>query len=159
MMKGKEIQQRPLYLTSHLWWKCSVSPPGSPVHAILQARIPEWVAISYSRGSSWRRDRTCVFCVSCIGKWVLYHCCSVTQLCPTLCDPMDCSTPGLPILHHLLEFIQTYVHWVSDAIQSSHPLSSPSPLAPPGNPSVMEESWIFLCLWFQVWSSWERCLI
>ena len=55
---------------------------------------------------------------------------SVTQLCPTLCDPMKCSTPGLPVHHQLLEFTQTHVHWVSDAIQPSHPLSSPSPPAP-----------------------------
>ena len=54
---------------------------------------------------------------------------SVAQLCPTLCDPMDCSTPGLPVHHQLLEFTQTHVHWVSDAIQPSHPLSSPSPPA------------------------------
>ena len=47
---------------------------------------------------------------------------SVTQSCPTLCDPMDCSTPGLPVYHQLLEFIQTHVHRVSDAIQPSHPL-------------------------------------
>ena len=52
---------------------------------------------------------------------------SVTQLCPTLCDPMDCSTPGLPVHHQLQEFTQTHVHWVSDAIQPSHPLSSTSP--------------------------------
>jgi len=52
---------------------------------------------------------------------------SVTQLCLTLCDPMDCSTPGLPVHHKLLEFTQTHVHWVSDAIQPSHPLSSHSP--------------------------------
>jgi len=52
---------------------------------------------------------------------------SVTYLCPTLCDPMDCSMPGLPAHHQLLEFTQTHVHWVSDAIQPSHPLSSPSP--------------------------------
>ena len=52
---------------------------------------------------------------------------SVTQSCPTLCDPVDCSTPGLPVHHQLLEFTQTHVHWVSDAIQPSHPLSSPSP--------------------------------
>ena len=52
---------------------------------------------------------------------------SVTQLWPTLCDPMDCSTPGLPIHHQLLEFTQTHVHWVGDAIQPSHPLSSPTP--------------------------------
>ena len=46
-----------------------------------------------------------------------------------LCDPMDCSTPGFPILHHLLELAHTHVHWVGDAIQPSHPLSSPSPPA------------------------------
>ena len=53
-------------------------------------------------------------------------CCSVTQSCLTLCDAMDCSTPGFPVLQHLLELAQTHVHWVSDAIQPSHPLSSPS---------------------------------
>ena len=58
---------------------------------------------------------------------------SVTQSCPTLCDPMNRSTPGLPVRHQLLEFTQTHVHRVSDAIQPSHPLSSPSPPAP--NPS------------------------
>ena len=51
---------------------------------------------------------------------------SVIQLCPTLCDPIDCSTPGLPVHHQLPEFIQTHVHWVGDAIEPSHPLSSPS---------------------------------
>ena len=54
---------------------------------------------------------------------------SVIQSCPTLCDPMNCSMPGLPVHHQLLEFTQTHVHWVRDAIQPSHPLSSPSPLA------------------------------
>ena len=49
------------------------------------------------------------------------------QLCPALCDPMDCSIPGFPVLHNLLELIQTHVHWAGDAIQPSHPLSSPSP--------------------------------
>ena len=58
---------------------------------------------------------------------------SVAQSCPTLCDPMNCSTPGLPVHHQLPEFTQTHVHQVSDAIQLSHPLSSPSPPAP--NPS------------------------
>ena len=52
---------------------------------------------------------------------------SVAQSCPTLCDPMDRSKPGLPVHHQLLEFTQTHVHWVRDAIQLSHPLSSPSP--------------------------------
>ena len=54
---------------------------------------------------------------------------SVTQSCLTLCDPMDCSTPGLPDHHKLPEFTQTHVHRVGDAIQPSHPLSSPSPPA------------------------------
>ena len=58
---------------------------------------------------------------------------SVTQSCPTLCDPMNRSTPGLPVHHQLPEFTQTHVHRVSDAIQPSHPLSSPSP--PAHNPS------------------------
>ena len=52
--------------------------------------------------------------------------CSVAKLCPTLCDPMDCSTPGFPVLHHLLEFAQTHVRWVSDIIQPSCPLLSSS---------------------------------
>ena len=55
---------------------------------------------------------------------------SVTQLCPTLCNPMNCSMPGLPVHHQLPEFTQTHVHRVGDAIQPSHPLSSPSPPAP-----------------------------
>ena len=55
--------------------------------------------------------------------------CSVTKLCPTLCDPVNSSTPGSPVLHYLPEFAQTHVHWVSDAIQPSHPLSPPSPPA------------------------------
>ena len=54
---------------------------------------------------------------------------SVTQSCPTLCNPMNHSTPGLLVHHQLLEFTQTHVHWVGDAIQPSHPLLSPSPLA------------------------------
>ena len=59
---------------------------------------------------------------------------SVAQLYPTLCDPMNHSMPGLPVHHQLPEFIQTHVHRVSDAIQPSHPLSSPSP--PALNPSL-----------------------
>ena len=58
------------------------------------------------------------------------HFSSVAQLCPTLCDPMNCSTPGLPVHHQLLEFTQTHVHGVGDAIQPSHPLLSPSRPAP-----------------------------
>ena len=62
------------------------------------------------------------------------HCClyqfsSVTQLCPTLCNPMDCSMPGFPVHHQLLELTQAHVHKVSNAIQPSHPLLSPYPPA------------------------------
>ena len=56
-------------------------------------------------------------------------CCSVAKSCLTLCDPMDSSTPGFPVLHYLPEFAQIHVHWVSDAIQPSHPLLPPSPPA------------------------------
>ena len=54
---------------------------------------------------------------------------SVAQLCPPLCNPMDWSTPGFPVQHQLPELVQTHIHWVGDAIQPSHPLSSPSPPA------------------------------
>ena len=64
--------------------------------------------------------------ISLTRYWI---CCSVAQLCLPLCDPMDCSMPGFPVLHHLLEPAQTHVHWVGDAMQSSHPLLSPSPPA------------------------------
>ena len=53
--------------------------------------------------------------------------CSVAQSCLILCDPMDCSMPGVPVIYHLLELAQTHVHWVGDAIQPSYPLMSPSP--------------------------------
>ena len=56
-------------------------------------------------------------------------CCSVAKSCPTLCDPMDCSTPGFPVLHYLPEYAHTHAPWVSDPIQPSHPLSPPSPFA------------------------------
>ena len=63
---------------------------------------------------------------------------SVTQLCPTLCNPMECSTPGLPVHYQLLELAEMHVHRVRDAIQSSHPLSSPSPLS-----SIFPSIWLF----------------
>ena len=65
--------------------------------------------------------------------YISVHFISVAQSCPTLCDPISHSTPGLPVHHQLLEFTQTHAHRVGDAIQPSHPLSSPSPPAP--NPS------------------------
>ena len=86
------------------------SLPGSSVHGILQARILEWVAIFFFRGSP--------------NSSVQFS--SVAQSCLTLCDPMNCSMTGLPVHHQLLEFTQTHVHRVGDAIQPSQPLSSPS---------------------------------
>ena len=56
-------------------------------------------------------------------------CCSLTKFCLTLCNPMNCGTPGFPVLHHLSELAQTLVHWVTDAIQPSHSLSSSPPPA------------------------------
>ena len=68
-----------------------------------------------------------------VGRFSAVQLNSVAQSCPTLCNPMNHTTPGIPVYHQLPEFIQTHVHQVGDAIQPSHPLSSPSPPAP--NPS------------------------
>ena len=121
--------------------ECSLR--GFSIHGIFQVRVPERVAISFSRGSSWPRDQTHVSHIAgrsftfwaIIFTFLLYSVqfSSVAQSCPTLCDPMNHSTPGLPVHHQLLEFTQTHGHRVSDAIQPSHPLSSLSPPAP--NPS------------------------
>ena len=66
-----------------------------------------------------------------LWRWLEYYFCSVTQSCPTVCNPMDCSTPAFSVLHHVLvlEFAQIHVPRVSYSIQSSHPLTSPSPPA------------------------------
>ena len=77
--------------------------------------------------SAWNLTTVCYALPDCC-------CCySVAQLCPTLCNPMDCSTPGFPVLHYFLESAQTHLYRVSDAIQPSHPQSLPSP--PALNPS------------------------
>jgi len=75
---------------------------------------------------------------------ILLCCCSVTQSCPTLCNPMDSYMPGLHVLHYLPEFVQIHVHWVDDGIQPSHPLSSPSPALNPSQQSAsFPMSWVF----------------
>ena len=80
-------------------------------------------------------------------------CCSATQSCLTLCDPKDCSKPGFPGLHHLPELAQTHVHWVSDAIQPSHPLSSPSSPAFNFSPIRVFSNELALCIrWPKYWS-------
>ena len=100
---------------------CSL--PGSSVHGIFQARILEWVAMSSSRGLSRPRDQTGISYTSCIGSWILCHSVtSVSQLCTTLCNPMDCSTPGFPVLQQRTELVQTHAHQVGDIIQQSDPV-------------------------------------
>ena len=122
---------------------CSL--PGSSVHGILQV-ILERVAILSSRGSSWPRDGIQIFHIA--GRFLTelprspfnsgvdliqvsphiwgFSVSSVTQSCLTLCNCMDCRTPGFLIHHQLPELAQTHVHRVCDAIQPSYPLSSPS---------------------------------
>ena len=114
---------------------CSPSPVSSGSWIIFErSEVREWIhffkvilsVLFHSWGISKTHKRHVVFTVCCC-------CCLVTKQRPTLCDPMDCSTPGFPALHSLPKLVQTHVHWVGDAIQPSHPLSSPSP--PASNPS------------------------
>ena len=100
---------------------------------------PMFIAALFIIARTWKEPR-CTSADEWIRKlWYIYtmeysvQFSLVTQSCPSLCDPMNCSTPELPVHHQLPEFTQTHVHRVSDAIQPSHPLSSPSPPAP--NPS------------------------
>ena len=121
------------------------SPPGSSVHGILRSRILEWVAMP-SRGSNlhllhllhWQAGS---LPLAPSGKFSSVQFSSVTQSCPTLCDPVNRSTPGLPVHHQLPEFTQTHVRRVGDTIQPSHPLSSPS-LPTPIPPSISLFQWV-----------------
>ena len=112
------------------------SPPGSSVHGISKARILEWVAIPFSRGSFWHRDWTQVSCIAgrFFTNWANREAQSVLLLfshsvASDSCDPMDCSTPGFPVLLCLLGIAQTHAYWIYDAIQPFHPLLPPSPPA------------------------------
>ena len=102
----------PEHMVSSLWFE--ILTPAPLFH--ISGSRKGWGIFFPSKGTSW--------------KMYFYHFIqfsSVAQLCLTLCDPIDCSIPGLPVHHQLPEFAQTHVHWVGDAIQLSHPLSSPSP--------------------------------
>ena len=123
------------YLTLCNSIDCSL--PGFSVHGISQSRILEWIAISFSRDLSnpgIKPNQICL--VPCIagfftpkppGKPIhIIQFDSVIQLCPALWDPKDCSRPGFPVHYQLPELAQTHIQQVGDAIQPSHPLSSPS---------------------------------
>ena len=110
-----------------------MQPHGIVAHqAPLSMRFPRqeyWSELLFpAPGDLWPRDRnqvSCVTGVSCIAGGFftdLINCCSVTKSSHTLWDLMDCNMPSFPVLHYFLEFVQIHVHWVSDAIQPSHPL-------------------------------------
>ena len=113
-----------------LGWDDSLEKGMATYYRILAWRIP-WIeepgrlqSMGLPRvGHDWVTN-TFTFTVG----WIVQFC-SVTQLCLTLCDPMNHSRPDLPLHHQLPQFTQTHVHWVGDAIQPSHPLLSPSPPA------------------------------
>ena len=132
---------------SHLWQKICDFFSNYNIKALIiflkisiihkKSQTPNTICLLPSQG---------VHSVNIINQWILprlfvpklliqsqtvfaYQFSSVAQEYLTLCDPMDYSTPGFPVHHQLLELTQTHVHWVSDAIQPSHPLSSPSPPA------------------------------
>ena len=88
-----------------------------------------------------------------IGNCIYYNCCSVAQSCLTLCDPMDFSLPGFPVLHHLLEIAKTHVHWLSDVIQSSLPLLSPSRAFNFSGIRVFSNESTFHIRWPKYWAS------
>ena len=95
-------------------------------------RKKSFLSLSYypeilKNGVKWSKNKFLVWTEPFLPSG--YQFSSVTQSCPTLCNPIDCSSPGSPVHHQLLELTQTHIHQVSDAIQPSHPLSSPSPSA------------------------------
>ena len=121
-----------------------------------QIRLSDWNELNWTEEVHSFSQQICMNCLPC-PRQVLYDIfcllsqeshsccrCSVAQSCPTLCDLTECNTPGFPVLHHLLELAQTHVHWVSDALQPSRPLSSAS--SPTFNLSQHQSfltSWLF----------------
>ena len=137
-MHRKSLQTCPTFVT--LWTVACQAPLSM---RFSRQEYWKWVAMPTSRGSFWPRDQICSSCGSHIAGrlftaeplkkphyvYIMRHMFnSVSSLSHvTLCDPMDCSTSGLLVHRQLPGLAQTHVHWVSDAIQPSHPLSSPSP--------------------------------
>ena len=129
-----------VHLATHLWlWVTTQRKLGICNRSILGSH-------SHIRKSWNILLRTYVilrfFCES------LVHCRSVAQSCPSLCNPLDCSTPDFPVFHHLPEFAQTHVNWVCDAIQPSHLLLSPSlpafNLFPASGSFLMSRLWLIV---------------
>ena len=131
------------------WYSCQLHRPlGSTVEnpsysSLSPTSVTHTLAVWIWRRGIW----------SCDSAFKPCCCCSVTQLCPTLCDPMNFSTPGFPVLHSLLEFAQIHVHWISDAIQSSYPLLPPFSSCPQSfsTSRSFPMSWL-LIRWPKYWS-------
>ena len=117
-------------------WSSNSTPKKTKALTREDTCIPMFITILSTITKIWK----CPLIDEWIKMW--YQFSSVAQLCPTLRDPMNCSTPGLPVHHHLPEFTQTYIHQVGDAIQPSHPLSSPSPPAPNPSPHQSLFQWV-----------------
>ena len=110
---------------THMYW----APVIWLIHSLMQHTFIYTTYIYQVPGTRKIPPNYLELSLNYLGPQNSSHFTSVAQLCPTLCDSMDCSTPGLPVYHQFPEFTQTRVHWVSDTIQPSHPLSSPSPPA------------------------------
>ena len=116
-MKGLGSWNQFLKISSYLK-TCSASFPGAESASLSTLNSPQGVSKISSCNSPGRWQMPFLLLFS-----------SIAQSCPTLCDPINHSTPGFPVHHQLPELTQTHVHQVGDAIQLSHPLSSPSPPA------------------------------
>ena len=116
-------------------WKLLREAWCAVIHGVARSRsqLSNWTVQNWLNLILRKQTRFIKNKIVYVSFWIFYvlnhQFSSVTQSCPTLCDPMNRSMPGLPVHHQFLELTQPHVHWVSDAIQPSHPLSSPSPLA------------------------------
>ena len=121
-----------LHIRGPKYWSFSFSIiPSKEIPGLISFRM-DWLDLLAVQGTLKSLLQMYLFSGTCIcvfvflpfflSVYVSIYCCSVAQSCPTLCDSMGCSTPGFPVLHYLLEFAQTHIHWVGDAIQPSHPV-------------------------------------